>query len=1030
MMAKGKIGAFRSRLLRGTELVLIGSAIAYAPVAFAQSTQGTDRPADQPLGAPAATEDGPDLVVTGSRIRRDGFDASTPVSVVSAQEFTLSGTTNVEELLGDQPQFVASPNGGRFGNSVPAGTAQVNLRGFGSARNLVLVNGRRYAIFGPEQITDLNTIPAALIARTEIVTGGSSAVYGSDAITGVTNFIIRDDFKGIEGRAQYGFDAPTMTPNYSADLTVGTNFGEGRGNIAISGNYLKRNGITRGERGGLASVPLGEGCVVRGTGSQDGAGVPLAGATVANCLASGGDLGFVFAGSGDIPAGRFTGIPLPGSASSAALNAAYAAAGLGAMTAFGFTFDGNTARPAVDPDDRFNLIRDNYLVIPQERYMVNGFGHYDFADALTGYAEVHYSDNTVNMQLAPSNLAANTLFNINNPYLSPALREVLRQLDLRETTTTTVVAGPSTYTNRPNDGLALLTAGRRYSEVGFRQADDHRKTFRAAVGVRGDIGDVSAGFLKNLNYDVYYSYAESKETLRLFNAISRQGIQNSVLSVNGAQPVCNIFGPNITEQCAAAIRVSATNRTEATLQVAAANISGDVLQLPAGALGFSTGVEWRKSSAKYSPDVPLSSGDVAGFNPGLPTQGSVTVKEVYGEVRIPIIRNAPLMRSLVANGAFRYSDYSLQGVGGVWTYLGGLEWEVSNAIRLRGQYQRAIRAPSVAELFGGTRRQVGTATDPCSSRAPLAQQTATVRALCIATGVPAGLVFGAGLQPETIIPYDEGGNPDLSEEVSDTYTAGVVLTPGFIPGFRMSVDYFNIKLDGAIAQRGGGNQYTLNLCYTIIQDASSDFCRAIRRDPISGQINTQYATQVLNANTGSLETSGLDFAAQYTFNLGFGAFGNTSTLNVSTNWTWTFEQTSTPVAAFPNIQNNCVGAFSGVCGDPFAEFRGNTRVTWNTGPLSLSLRHRFIDEVTIDRVVIANRQNNPNAPALTSIPYPQLPAQHYIDLSFTADLMKRLQLFGGINNLFDNDPPGSVTYYPSTYDPLGQEFFIGAIVKF
>ena len=252
-MKKNNRTILRSRLLRGTELALLGSALAFATAASAQD----DQAATTGQAAETEVEEDAPILVTGSRIRRDGFDASTPVNVVSSEEVTLSGTVNVEELLGDQPQFVASPNGGRTGNSVPAGTAQVNLRGFGSARNLVLVNGRRFAIFGPEQITDLNTIPAALIARTEIVTGGSSAVYGSDAITGVTNFILRDDFDGAELRHQFGFDSATRTPTYSVDLTLGKNFAGGRGNFAISGNYLKRHGITRGERGGYYGVPLG-----------------------------------------------------------------------------------------------------------------------------------------------------------------------------------------------------------------------------------------------------------------------------------------------------------------------------------------------------------------------------------------------------------------------------------------------------------------------------------------------------------------------------------------------------------------------------------------------------------------------------------------------------------------------------------------------------------------------------------------------------------------------------------------------------
>lgn len=1026
-MTKGK-SVLRSGLLRSTHLALIGSALAFAPAAFGQSADGqADRPEAE---TPKSDED---IVVTGSRIRRDGFDASTPVSVISGEEVTLSGTVNPEKLLSESPQF--TPGASRTTNGVPAGTAQVNLRGFGANRNLVLVNGRRFAIFGPEQVTDINTIPSALISRTEVVTGGSSAVYGSDAITGVINFVLRDDFEGIEARAQYGFDAPTTTSNYSLDVTAGTNFAEGRGNIAVSANYMKRGGVTRGERGGLAAVPLGEGCIVPGSGGSDRAGTPLAGASVANCKANGGELGFIFAGSGDTPSGRFSSIPIPGSrggsnGSNDALDAAYAAAGLTPMNSFGFTFDGSSVRPALDPADRYNLIEDNYLVIPQERYMVNGFAHYDFSDAATGYLEVHYSDSRVDAQLSPSNLAATTLFNVDNPYLSPEMREVLRQLDLRETATTTVVAGPNSYTNAPGDGLAAVNAGRRYREVGRRGAESRRKTFRTAIGFRGDIGDLSDGFLTNLNYDVYYSYAKSKETLNLVNAISRSGIQDSVLSVGGAAPVCNIFGENITEECAVDLRANATNLTSATLQVAAANVAGDLFELPAGSVGFSTGVEWRKSSAKYSPDVPLSSGDIAGFNPGLPTQGSVNVKEVFGEIRIPLIHDTPFINSLVANAAFRLSDYSLSGVGSVWTYLGGLEWEVSEDLRLRGQYQRAIRAPSVAELYGGRRRQVGNATDPCSSRAAVAQQTEAVRALCIATGVPADQVFTAGLQPESIIPYDEGGNPNLGAETSDTYTAGIVLTPRHMPGFRMSVDYFNITLDGAVGARGGGNQNTLNLCYYTIQNAASEFCQAVNRDPATGQINTQYATQVLNANTGSRSTSGIDLAAVYRFDLGFAPFGDVSSLSLSTNWTWTFESTSVPVAALPAIQNECIGAFGSTCGGPSPEFKGNSRVTLDMGPLTLSLRHRFIDRVTIDRVVLANRRGDPAAPALGSIPYPKLPARHYFDLSFTAKAMEHLELFGGVNNMFGTKVPGSTDPYFGTYDPLGQEFFIGATVKF
>ncbi len=1035
----------RAALLTGAAAACLALGIsspAYASDKAAPDTPPATAAAAQNDPAPAAQSSDADkgglIVVTGSRIRRDGFDASTPVSVVSSQDVKLSGTVNVERLLGETPQFVPSTNGGASSNTVPGGTADVNLRGFGNTRNLVLVNGRRFAIYGPEQVTDINTIPAALIERTEIVTGGSSAVYGSDAITGVVNFIMRDHFQGVEARAQYGLDAATSTPVYSFDVTVGGNFAEDKGNVVISANYMKRGGITRGERGDWAYDSLADGCITPGSGNADRAGTVFSGASGAACTAGGGQLGFIKSGSGDIPYGRFSGAPNPGSAqSNPALDAAYAAAGLSGMGSFGFTFNqaGTTARPALDPADRFNLGPDNYLIVPQERWMINSFSHYDFTPGVTGYMELHYSNNRVLEQLAPSNVGVNTLFNVNNPYLSPQLQEVLHQLDLRETGTTTVSAGSATYTTTPNDGLAVITAGRRYVEVGKRTADERRNVFRGAIGFRGDIGDASEGFLTNLAYDVYYSYARTEQSEILYNALSRSHLQAALLRSGSAAPVCDIFGATVTAACAKAIGITATNTVQAELQVASANLSGDLFAMPAGPVGFSLGTEWRKTTARYNPDSFLSSGDVVGFNPGLPTAGSTNVKEIFGELRVPLIHNTPFFDSLTLNGAFRYSDYSLKGVGGQWTYDAGLEWKPVHALTFRGQYQRAIRAPNVAELYGGSQRIVGAATDPCSSNQPVAQQTTAVRTICIANGVPAANVFTA-IQPNTIIPYDQGGNPNVGAEKSDTWTGGAVFTPEFLPGFRASVDYFNINLIGAIAPLGGGLNNTLNLCFNVLQNNASEFCQAVHRDPSSGAINDPYVVKIGNANTGALKTSGVDFALRYTTHAGFGLFSPTSSFDIATNWTYTDEFTLTPVQAFPNIKNYCIGSFGATCGEPLPKWRGVTRVTWTTGPLSLSVRHRYIGSVTNDRYLLPLRAGSSSVPALNTLVYPVLPAQHYFDLSFSYDIAKPIQIYGGVNNVTGNEPPlvGSpqirANTYPATYDVLRQEFFIGAVLKF
>ncbi|WP_444611418.1 TonB-dependent receptor domain-containing protein [Blastomonas fulva] len=1019
------------------------ASVAFAGVCVANpaAAQTQSAPGGTTTAVPAAdAQADEEIIVTGSRIARSGFDTSTPVSVVDDTEITLSGTVNVERLLGQSPQFIASPTGGSTVSGQGAGIADLNLRGFGATRNLVLVNGRRFAISGPDQTTDINTIPSALIKRVEIVTGGSSAVYGSDAITGVVNFVMNDEFEGVVARAQFGGNTTTSAHTQDYTITAGGNFADGRGNTVISLNYLKRDPITRAERGGFTSVALADGCVVPGSDSGvTRVGTPFAVPAGQTCRSAGGQPGFIFGGSGDIPNGRVSGIATYGSASPG-LRAAYDAAGLTNIGGFGFTFNdqGTAARNAVDPADRYNLAPDNYLVIPQKRYMINSFTTYEFTPNVTGYLEMHYSQNEVRAQLAPSNVGVSTLLNVNNPFLSAGVQGVLRQLDAEQTNPITVASGPVSRTTTVNDGLAVVTLGRRYGEVGPRQAIQRRDVFRAVGGFRGDLGTVVEGGLRDLTYDVYYSYAKTNFSEELNRALSRSALQASLLSVNGAAPVCNVFGLNISDACIRAISVSATNTTEATQQVAAASISGKSFTLPGGDIGFNLGLEWRKNEAAFRPDQFLASGDVVGFNAGRATAGGITAKEVFGEIRLPILADTPFFQALTVNGAFRYSDYSLGGVGGVWTYLGGAEWSPVDDITFRGQYQRAIRAPNVNELFGGISRSNVVATDPCSSRQPAAQQSAAVRAICVATGVPAAAVFTAGVQPNAFFPVDQGGNPNVGEERSDTYTFGAVFTPSFLPELRVSVDYFKITLDGAIAALGGGLNNTLNLCYNVLQDAGSEFCQAVSRDRNTGAITDNFPVRVLAANTGQLKTSGIDFVVRYTQPLNFGLFGlaETSTLSFGMDFTYLDEFTATPVAAFPNIKNRCAGAFGQTCGEPLPRWRGTSRITWDMGPISISARHRYIGKVTDDRHVVPTRAGSATAPALADLSHPVLGDEHYFDLSFTAEVMDRVELFGGVNNVFSNAPPvvGSAQVrantYPATYDSLGAEFFIGAQLKF
>ena len=1005
---------------------------------------GLNAMAQEAADAPAAADETV-VVVTGSRLSNRGFKAPTPVTVLDQQELKLSGTQNVDVMLSDTPQFTGSQLNSPTANTVqagqPVGTATLNLRNFGPTRNLVLVNGRRFAITGPDFTTDINTIPAALIKRVEVVTGGSSAVYGSDAITGVVNFVMRDDFQGVETSVQRTWDQHTGTPTYSVDITAGGNFADGRGNIVASVNYMNRGGYTRDDRGGWAMPSLADGCVTADSWSKTHAGTPNGAGNGQACLDSGGRMGLIYSGSATVPNGRFGigNLPLYGSANSnPGLDAALVAAGLQNMGSNGaiLSDDGLTARPYVAPDDGYDLGGLSNIITPQTRWMGNIFAHYDFNDKATGYMEMHYSDNVADVQIAPTSYGGNLLLDVNNPYLSAPMQEVLRQLDLKETGTTSVTNGTLTLTNAPGDGRAVINYNRRLPDIGTRFTTSDHAVFRTALGLRGNLGDVSPKYLRDLKYDVYYTYARTTESDTQTGSISLSHFQQAVLSQNGAAPVLNPFGQNMTDAGKAAIIINANAGLRAEQQVFAGNLTGEAFDLPAGPVDFSTGFEWRYNTAEYIPDTYLASGDVSGWNAAKATKGSTTVKEIYGEIRAPILADMALAKRLSLNGAFRYSEYDLKGVGGVWTYSIGSEWALNSDIAFRAQYQHAIRAPNVGELFGGAGTNGPMATDPCSDKTPVANQTDALKALCLATGVPTSTVFTSAVQPGAFVNQTTGGNPNLSPETSNTTTVGLVWTPSYVRGLQVSVDYYKITLDDAISTLGGGGvQSVLDLCYKTIMDANSVFCQAIHRDPSSGQVVGPDYVSTTNANVGRLATAGVDVEGHYGFRTDWGLLG-ASRWDVSANVNYVSEFTGTPIQDQPDVKNDCLGAFGATCGQPIPEWKGSGRVTWKTGDLTLSARARYIGKVTVDTYMLP-KSRGLTPPALNTLTNPVIDAQTYIDLTAAYDLTSKVRLSVGARNLFDKNPPilGSSQLpadntIPATYDVQGRVFFVSVDAKF
>ena len=959
----------------------------------------------QEVDAAAADSAMEEVVVTGSRLKRTLRDASVPVSSVDAEDIKLSGTVNLEDLLNSMPQFVAGTTGASNGLTFPTGTgaATMNLRGLGQTRNLVLVDGKRYAFFDSRQITDINTIPAALVQRTEVVTGGASAVYGSDAIGGVINFIMREDFEGIEARVTGAINSEGDGFERDVTLTMGGNFDGGRGNAVLSVGYFKRDSILTTDR----------------TFSEQ---------VIGDVTDANGNRVLGIGGSSFVPNGRFTGVPTDPAviAGMPGLDAALTAAGLNGLTGTGFISgdSGLDQRPIVFPDDRYNYTLDNFLQIPQERWTINAMTHYDLSDKATAYLDGMFTNSETTVGFAAAFINQSYQIEVNNPFIGQPLRDVFQIMDANETG-----AGA-------NDGLVTLGINRRMVEAGARRNQDTRQTFRVLTGVRGDLGDLGENSFKNVSYDVYYSYTQTENTVVQLGNVLKERVRVGVLSGSApnGDPIVNPFGPNISQAGVDFISVVSTNIDKTNMEVLAANLTGELFDMPAGPLAASIGTEFRSNEAVFIPDQLVANGDVAGFNAITPTDGEVDVWEIYGEVRVPILADAAFAEALSVNAAVRYSDYDLEAVGGVTTFLGGVDWQVNSQIAFGAQFQRAIRAPNVGEVFGGQNSFPIFATDPCATLG--AENDAALVSLCQATGVPVGLVgTGNVLQPNNEIPGVFGGNPNLNEEESDTITFGIVYTPEMLSNLRISLDYFDIEVENAIAPFAGGVNNILDLCYVQIQDVNSEACQAVSRNPASGIIDVDNPVVALNANIGLLETSGFDIQADYTWEADFGMFGGGSNFALSFRTTWIDEFTLTPIADIPENKNFCVGAFGPTCGEPKHELKTTTRLTWNTGPLSISARHRWLDESELDRFVLPGRRGEPT-PDPNSFAVLALDSASYFDLTFNYDASDGISIWGGVNNVFGEDPPilganqSRANTWPDTYDPYGTQFFLGASVKY
>ena len=1009
----------RNRLLATT---LLASFAAIAAPAGAQTVSGSAQDVSTAQDDATASQTSDDVVVTGSRLARPDIESAAPVAVVGAEEIALqAGSANIENVLKDVPQITATTSS--TSNNPGGGVATVNLRALGAARTLVLVDSKRYVSFDVTQTVDLNTIPAALIERVDVVTGGRSAVYGSDAIAGVVNFVLKKNFEGLDLQSQYNVTERGDGQIWDINGTIGANFQDGRGNATVHVGYLKRSGTFAGARS------FGQFALTNVAGT----------ATTPPTT--------IVAGS---PSGPQTRVLL------SAAQAAAAGTLFGTGSTLNVDFNPNgTLGPFVDTTDSYNFAPVNYLQVPQERFLISAQAHYEITEALVPYISAQFINNRVTTELAATPIANSTPFGngslgalrvqTNSPFFAPNVRAGLAAIDAAETTAGLDVA---------NDGYVRFPSfGYRTVPLGPRQNNDDRNAYRIMVGMRGDLGS-------NWSYDGSYMYARTRNAQRQngniaisnFIAATTTAFQSGTTispfpiagAPNGGTLVCadaaaraagcvpaNIFGiGNISQAAINYLAIGATNLQEYKTEHAIFALTNpNLFDFGTGPVGLAVGGEWRNESGSVTPDSFLASGNVAGFNPGRPTAGSYSVREAFAELNVPLA-NDTFIHRLELNAAGRVSDYS-NAPGTVYTYaLNGIFAPVRD-ITFRGQYSRAIRGPSVNELFLGNTVSFSGNIEGCNVAA--AAPGGSLNAFCQAQGIPAAVladpVARTNLGLATIVnpPTFLGGNANLREETADTWTVGVILTPQFLPGFTATVDYYNIEISDYIARVG-----TQNIGNACFQLQLQDYCRLITRNSL-GQIE---AINDRNNNTGGLKQDGIDVGVNYTYKPGnlFGIEGGS--IGFSFNGTRLLNYRFTPVQGLP-IVRECEGRYGNLCspaspggttGVPLPKWRHTARLTLGTEGVRGSLQWRYLGSVRDD-----------NDAVLFAVE--RLPSRSYFDLTVSANVTDTFSLNTGVSNLFDEQPPllasaqsgGSgeqTNTFPSTYDVLGRSFFVSGRVRF
>ncbi len=943
---------------------------------------------------PALAQDNADedtIIVTGSRIAKKDFISNSPIATIDAVQFERTGVINTENLLNSLPQTV--PGLDRTSNNPGNGTATVDLRGLGANRTLVLVNGRRAMPNGESGIVDINTIAPAMIQNVEVLTGGASSVYGADAVAGVVNFILKNDFEGVEANIGYSITEQGDAGTLNANITLGANTEDGRGNVTINAGYTDRSSLLQGDRD-FSETAL-----------------------------------FDNADSTGLEPGGSSGVP----------GTAIFAGGLGTFSpdSFGVVFEQDgSARPFVtsgDVNDFYNYAPVNFIQLPQERFTISTAGHYEINDHATIYAEGRFANNTVSSQLAPTPIFQTSEFSLDgNPFIDAATQQVLSDA---------IGSGVDTDGDGIDDTAAALLR-RRLVEVGPRFNSDSRNTFQLLTGVKGDL------FVDDWTYDVSFSEGRTQSSTFQTGNVNRDRFDQGLLladvdgdgnvdldadgnptcadtSSNGSTVDCsplNLFGAgNISAEAAEFLQTAASTTDETIQRVAQVNFAGNLggLKFTDSPIGVAIGAEYIENKYAFRPSQDVAASTIAGFNGAGALEGAYDVYSAYGEASVPVLEGLPFAQSITLDLAGRVSEFSTAGTH--FNYKVGGDWTVNDQIRFRGNYNTAVRAPNIGELFSPINEGFPGGEDPCSAAFGDAIDATTV-AICTATGAPAGVIGTAALDTASgQVRSLSGGNPLLDVETAETITIGAVITPSFVDGLTLSVDYFDVSIEDAVGSASA--QQVLNNCYVTeeTRGANSAFCDAVvrRADGTIDSVSTQLA------NLSNLTSRGIDLAVEYGF--------DTSDLgldigDLTLNYLGTYMLENSFQASLDAPVLECAGYFSG-CGEPDPVYRHRVTAGLAKNEWSGQLAWQLIGSV----------KNGNESDGEYTAPgnfVDEIGVKHYFNGSVSRTFNDQLTITMGANNLLNSGPPvigdndEQANTYPATYDVYGRTFFANAKVRF